>query len=272
METKICRTCGKEKPISEFKKKSKNEGSGVISMCKLCDNLRARLYRRTLSGHLHKIYNNQKTSSIRRGHKPPTYTFDELKDWFISQPNWEDLWLKWESSGYDTNLAPSIDRLDESKGYCFNNIRLVTWQENNEKEHHRQSKKVNQYTLDGKYIKTWNSITDALKALGKSIRDSHISLSCKGEQNHTFGYQWRYLSDEFPEDKDIGSLPTRERVNGLPKKVKAILPNGKELIFNSLAKAGKHFNCSREAVTRKMKTGRTRITELKDVKFEYYED
>jgi hypothetical protein len=268
MKTKICSICGLEKPVSEF---AFSQGRPK-SYCKLCDNERNRLYRRTLSGHLHKIYNNQKRSSIQRGHSQPTYTFDELKEWFISQPNWEDLWLKWENSNYTTQLAPSIDRLDESKGYSLDNIRLVTWYENCKKEHHRQGKKVNQYDLDGNYLRTFDSITDALKALNKSTRDSHITLSCKGEQNHTFGYQWRYLSEEFPLGKNISPLPSRERVNGLPKKVKAILPNGEELVFDSLAKAGEYFNCSKDTIARKIKTGRTRIAELKDVKLDYLKD
>jgi hypothetical protein len=267
METKICTICGKEKPVSEFKKRT--DGS-VATMCKLCDNERAKLYRRTLSGHLHKMYNNQKLSSIKRGHQPPAYTFEELKDWFISQPNWEDLWLKWESSNYNTQLAPSIDRLDDSKGYSFDNIRLVTWYENYKKEHDRLGKKVNQYDLDGNYIRTFDSITDALKYLGKSTIASHITQCCKGKTYRAFDYQWRHLSEEFPAGKNIRKVKAGEYPQAI--KVKATLPNGEELVFNSMGDTGRYFNCSLHAIINKLKTGRTRITQLKDVKLEYLKD
>jgi hypothetical protein len=268
METKICSICGKEKPVSEFRF---SQGRPK-SYCKPCDNERNKLYRRTLLGHLHRMYNNQKRNSIQRGHSQPAYTFEELKDWFISQPNWEDLWLKWEANNYDKQLTPSIDRLDDSKGYSFDNIRLVTWEDNNLKEIDNKKRKVNQYDLEGEYLKTFDSISDALRYLGKSTEGSNIARCCKGERKYAFDYQWRYLTDEFAEGKNISPLPARERVNGLPKKVKAILPNGDELVFDSMGDTGRYFDCSRHAIINKLKTGRTKKAQLKDVKLDYLKD
>ena len=42
----------------------------------------------------------------------------------------QKLWDAYVSSEYDQNLKPSIDRLDNSKPYTTDNIRLVTWREN----------------------------------------------------------------------------------------------------------------------------------------------
>lgn len=42
---------------------------------------------------------------------------------------------------------------------------------------------------DGKY---YESITEALKDLGASLRDGHISQCCKGKQHTAYGYCWRY--------------------------------------------------------------------------------
>ena len=50
--------------------------------------------------------------------------------------------------------------------------------------------KVNQYDLDGKYIKTWECIADAQRF----YNTSHISLCCKGVYKKTKGYIWRYAN------------------------------------------------------------------------------
>jgi hypothetical protein len=265
-KTKVCSICGKEKPVSEFRF---SQGRPA-SYCKLCANERAKLYRRTLLGHLRSIYSKQKHSSIKRGHPQPTYTFEELKEWFISQPNFKKLWKAWKNSGYNTQLSPSVDRLDDSKGYSFDNIRLVTWYENCKKGIDNKKRKVNQYDLEGKYLKTFNSISDALRYLGKRTKASHITRCCKGEQNHTFGYQWRYLTNEFPEGKNIGKVKEREYTQAI--KVKATLPNGEELVFNSMGDTGRYFDCSRHAIINKLKTGRTKKAELKDVKLDYLKE
>lgn len=55
------------------------------------------------------------------------------------------------------------------------------------------SKKVNQYDLQGNYIKTWNSISEAKKEL--SIANGSISAVCKGQMKQTGNYIWKYHKD-----------------------------------------------------------------------------
>ena len=52
-------------------------------------------------------------------------------------------------------------------------------------------KKVNQYDLSGKYIRTFNSINRAAKELNIS---NNISLCCKNKINSCGGYYWKYVS------------------------------------------------------------------------------
>lgn len=52
-------------------------------------------------------------------------------------------------------------------------------------------KKVNQYDLEGNYIKTWNSIKEAEKEVGSN----HISQCTKGRFKQTKGYIWRYAEE-----------------------------------------------------------------------------
>ena len=50
--------------------------------------------------------------------------------------------------------------------------------------------KVNQYTLDGEYITTFNSISEATAAT--HAQHGHISLCCQGKRHTTKGYRWSY--------------------------------------------------------------------------------
>lgn len=50
--------------------------------------------------------------------------------------------------------------------------------------------KINQYDINEKYIKTWNSITEASKQL--NINKSHICYCCKRKRKTAGGFIWRY--------------------------------------------------------------------------------
>lgn len=52
------------------------------------------------------------------------------------------------------------------------------------------AKKVNQYTLDGQFIRSWESIVDAERELG--VCHQHISKVCRGIRNQTGGFKWTY--------------------------------------------------------------------------------
>jgi hypothetical protein len=50
--------------------------------------------------------------------------------------------------------------------------------------------KVNQYSLDGVFIKTWDNIVSAKKAVGD--QSSNIVAVCKGKQKTCKGFIWKY--------------------------------------------------------------------------------
>ena len=54
------------------------------------------------------------------------------------------------------------------------------------------SKSVNQYTLNGEYIKTFSSITEAANNLGNKDYRQHIGKVCKGKRKTAYGYKWKY--------------------------------------------------------------------------------
>lgn len=56
-------------------------------------------------------------------------------------------------------------------------------------------KRVAQYTKDGKFIKQWNSASEAGKIL--NINKSLIAQCCRKERKTTFGFIWKYINEDF---------------------------------------------------------------------------
>lgn len=64
---------------------------------------------------------------------------------------------------------------------------------------HGRARKVNQYSLDGIFIKSWGSISEAEAAVGKTSRN--ISSVCNGKQKTAYGFIWKYADKS---DESIG--------------------------------------------------------------------
>lgn len=85
----------------------------------------------------------------------------------------------------------SVDNLEWCT-FLYNNTygtkieRQIQKQINNPKN----SKKINQYDLNGKFIKTWESMNEVERQLG--IHSQHIYRCCKHKRKSTGGYKWEY--------------------------------------------------------------------------------
>lgn len=55
---------------------------------------------------------------------------------------------------------------------------------------------VNQYSLMGEYINTFNSIKEAKLALQKHTSSGHISECCAGKRKSAYGYIWKYANED----------------------------------------------------------------------------
>lgn len=145
----------------------------------------------TPKGVLTYAYQHQKGACKQRNHPLPSYTLQELHNRYLQDPVFIRLYEQWEKSGYKKHLKPSLDRIDPTKSYTFENIQLMTWEEN-----FRKSKREFQYTevlmcdMDGNELRRFKSMQDAANALGAS--PGNISACCSGKRNHTKGYRWRY--------------------------------------------------------------------------------
>lgn len=196
---KKCKKCEVEKDESNFSKAGSTK-DGYSSSCKPCVVLRNQLYWRTLKGRVSQIYANQIMSSKQRKHVAPAYTRDELGKWVYAH-GFEVAHSTWKDSGYLKDLVPSIDRLDSTKPYTLQNIRLVTWADNNEKAYTdrktcvhitAQNKGVNKLTLQGDFISSYGSISAAARE--NNITRININDVCRGKKSclTAGGYKWEY--------------------------------------------------------------------------------
>ena len=199
---KICANCHIEKDKSSFTPNSKNK-DGLNSWCRDCYKTKSLSYSKTKNGVISKIYNHQKEKSKRRNHPLPSYTFEELKKWCFNQEIFNKLYDEWVISNYDTNLKPSIDRLDDYKPYSFDNIQITTWQQNNKKanedrkngNNNKGSKAVVQFDLNNNEINRFHSSKEAERIT--NIPHTHILNCCmnKPKYNTAGGFIWRYADD-----------------------------------------------------------------------------
>lgn len=109
--------------------------------------------------------------------------------------------------------AMTIDHIDTNKdNNRLSNLRLITRGENTSKAwrenlHTDKIRAVNQYSLDGKYIKTFDSLAQAALSVGRPETSgcaigSVCSKSQRGNRNlYLYGYQWRYYNGDT---SDIG--------------------------------------------------------------------
>lgn len=198
---KECVNCKQEKDHSEFYP-CKNSVDGVGTVCRDCTKICGQNYRQSLVGLIKKLYRNQKQASVKRNHSQPNYTEEQFMIWVITQHNFQELYSNWVDSGYLSKLKPSGDRLDDYKPYTFENLRLVTWGENEQKArddvkngiNNKKSKGCVQITLDGEVVAEYHSLSKAARITNSD--SAGISSCCQGKQNTHNGFIWKYTEGE----------------------------------------------------------------------------
>ena len=195
---KECSKCKKLKNLNNFSKQG-SKSDGLSSWCRECVLDGMSIYLRTKKGLVKKIISSQKQSSKMRGHNPPAYSRQELKDWLYSQKLFHELYDKYKQNGYKRLLVPSIDRIDDYKPYTMDNITLTTWNKNKNRGHTDRkngiNNKVNKAVLqidkyNGTIIETYHSQHEAMRKTG--ISNMCISSVCLGKNKTAGGYVWKF--------------------------------------------------------------------------------
>lgn len=195
-------------------------------------NKRATELGRTVLGKLKGIYNTQVRNSKVRGHNPPAYAREEFIEKYKDNPIYLDLHSKWVESGYDKWYAPSFDRIDNSKGYSFDNLQVVTFKRNNSLAHDDMKSgvlknahtSILQYTVEGKFVAEYESLVDAEKATGTSRGSIGNALNNRAKKTRCKSI-WVYKSDSdiILQDK----LKAVNKAHGLSKPVEQYTLDGR---------------------------------------------
>jgi len=178
---KICSKCSEEKIFDEFysNKRGKN---GKRSQCKFCFNFLRKEYRKkypwkVVFNHIKQRCNNPNDKRYKdwggRGIKC-LITAEELKElWFRDKA-----WLL---------QKPSIDRKNNNGDYIFENCKFIEMSINTIKDRY---KPINQYDLEGNFIRSWKGAVEIENLLG--FANQNISKVCLGKRKTANRFIWRY--------------------------------------------------------------------------------
>lgn len=183
---KTCIDCSQTLPFTAFVPKASCK-DGHEPRCRTCRSIK---YNKSTPALVcKKIFHTQCTHSATRNHPMPAYTLSEFTAWVTAQPDFHALYEAWKTAGYPKDLAPSIDRIDDSLPYSLTNIQVLSWEANRAKAAQSKAnnallvnhRSVTAFNKDGSVYKTYPSMAEAMREFGGKVTQSWgIASVCNG--------------------------------------------------------------------------------------------
>lgn len=173
---RTCIKCGKTLSTIHFYA-AKNGKEGLKGECKAC----TLEYSRSFKQLPRRMYRNQVEHSKSRGHPRPAYTVEEFSSWVLTHSDYEELYNQYVNSGYSKEMVPSVDRIDATKPYTFDNIQLITFKENM-RLHGEDNKKslgtpvMVAIAATGEIVASFISIAEACRCLNISAKYAYTKV------------------------------------------------------------------------------------------------
>ncbi len=124
---------------------------------------------------LYRMFGGQCSSSKKRGHAQPKYTRTAFIEHWLNDPTFIKLYEKYKKSGFKNNLRPSVDRLNNDKGYSFKNTQILSWG-----DHLKKSANTNQVGY-GMRISVEGVEYPSLSAAGRDVFNNKNTASTLGQ-------------------------------------------------------------------------------------------
>ena len=196
---KKCFKCQEGKNKSDFYSHRQMK-DGLLNKCKSCTIADTKMagdkYDKTEKGVIRVIYKTQKRNNRLRGFGDVPYSKAELSEWLYKN-KFKILYNDWVLSRFLKNKKPSVDRLEDFKGYSMDNIRLGTWFENHRKQVNdvlngtgtsgKRCKPVIKKDKQGEVIAVFVSYSSAVRDMGYSLENKiKTKKPCRN------GFYWQY--------------------------------------------------------------------------------
>lgn len=153
---KRCFKCGEEKPLNDFYKHPQMK-DGHVNKCKSCNKRDVRENYGSKQDYYKKydksrqrnnktrIFNHRYTQMKQRveGRATRKYrvegsellSYEEYTKWLIkNMDDFDSLYDRWAEGGFTRKLTPSIDRINNEKGYTADNMQWITQEANSRKQ------------------------------------------------------------------------------------------------------------------------------------------
>lgn len=205
---KTCSQCSETLELDRFDIQS----TGKLGRRADCKDCRKR-FTRSVPGLIKAIYSFQVRKSKLREYTSPNYSEAELLHWAEAQPLFHQLYTQWVAADYVTDLKPSFDRSNDYVSYRLDNLQVMTWAQNNQKNYASQlngtnTKKnhaVDMLDMEGNFVERFHSVSDAARkfnGIPGNITSAILQRVIQRKQpngstrsytvTNAYGHRWRY--------------------------------------------------------------------------------